>query len=96
MISAGDVAANMMAELKAKSSFYQQIEAQVKEYTPVLERLAQIIREFVPANVMEMREFRFEMDETIENLVDEAQVLKRIESWPFLKAYIFSRPEHQS
>jgi len=50
-------------ECKAKSSFYQEIEAQVKEYTPVLERLAQIIQDFVPANETEMKEFRIEIED---------------------------------
>ena len=37
-------ASDMMAELKAKSSFYQQVEAQVKEYSPLLIELAKLIK----------------------------------------------------
>jgi len=54
----------MMEELKAKSAFHQQIAAQVKEYTPVLTQLGQLINDFSPSTELEMREFGAEMEVT--------------------------------
>ena len=53
----GDAGSNMMEELKAKSAFYQQVEAQSKEYAPTLAKLGQIVTKIQPKTEAELREF---------------------------------------
>jgi len=78
----GGGASDMMAELKAKSSFYQHIEAQVKEYAPLLKELAHLIAAFGAEEQAPMRQFQLEIEATLSQLVDEVQVLRRVEGWP--------------
>ncbi|CAN7096754.1 unnamed protein product, partial [Brassica rapa subsp. narinosa] len=74
--------ADALAEIKKKSPYFQQIEADVKMYMKAINELKAEISSFKSKDMTELQRFHLYIESVLEKLTDERQVLARCEGFP--------------
>ncbi|XP_057433780.1 uncharacterized protein At4g04980-like isoform X2 [Lotus japonicus] len=77
--------ADALAEMTKRSSYFQQIEADVQKYTKQIIELRSSITNFKTKDMTELIKFHKDAESVLENLTDESQVLSRFEGFPSKK-----------
>ncbi|XP_047973420.1 uncharacterized protein LOC125215877 [Salvia hispanica] len=77
--------ADALAEITKRSSYFIQIEEDVKKYESVIKELKTSIGSFQTSDMAELIKFRKHVESHLEKLTDETQVLARFEEFPSKK-----------
>ncbi|XP_047159784.1 uncharacterized protein At4g04980-like [Vigna umbellata] len=77
--------AEALAEMTKRSSYFQQIEEDVRRYTKQIIELRSAITNFKTKDMIELVKFHKDVESVLENLTDESQVLSRFEGFPSKK-----------
>ncbi|XP_068466950.1 uncharacterized protein At4g04980-like isoform X2 [Phaseolus vulgaris] len=77
--------ADALAEMTKRSSYFQQIEEDVQNYTKQILELRSTITNFKTKDMTELAKFHKDVELVLENLTDESQVLSRFEGFPTKK-----------
>ncbi|KAL2341927.1 hypothetical protein Fmac_009867 [Flemingia macrophylla] len=77
--------ADALAEMARRSSYFQQIEDDVRRYTNQIIELRSAIANFKTKDMTELIKFHKDVESVLENLTDESQVLSRFEGFPTKK-----------
>ena len=73
---------DIKAEIEQRSSFQKQVQADKREYMPMLEKLAGEVQSFVPQSVDDVVALALRVDTALMPLCDETLVLKGLDFWP--------------
>ncbi|ESQ38097.1 hypothetical protein EUTSA_v10029342mg [Eutrema salsugineum] len=74
--------ADALAEMTKRSSYFQQIEEDVRKYAEAIDELKSSIQHFQTKDMKELLEFHSKVESVLEKLTDETQVLARFEGFP--------------
>lgn len=77
--------ADALAEMTKRSSYFQQIEEDVKNHSKTIVQMISEINSFQAANMDELKKFHQHVESHLEKLTDETQVLARFEDFPTKK-----------
>ncbi|WVZ25873.1 hypothetical protein V8G54_004417 [Vigna mungo] len=77
--------ADALAEMTKRSSYFQQIEEDVQNYTKQILELRSTISNFKTKDMTELAKFHKDVESVLEKLTDESQVLSRFEGFPTKK-----------
>ncbi|XP_028775516.1 uncharacterized protein At4g04980-like [Neltuma alba] len=77
--------AQALAEMTRRSSYFQQIEEDVKKYSKQITEMRSSISNFKTNDMTELVNFHKVIESVLENLTDESQVLSRFEGFPTKK-----------
>lgn len=81
----GQGMADALAEITKRSSYFQQIEADVQKYEKLILELKSTIGSFKTKDMNELLKFHKQVEGNLEVLTDETQVLARFEGFPYKK-----------
>ncbi|KAK4271497.1 hypothetical protein QN277_020186 [Acacia crassicarpa] len=77
--------AQAIAEMTRRSSYFQQIEEDVKKYSKQITEMRSSISNFKTNDMIELANFHKAIESVLENLTDESQVFSRFEGFPTKK-----------
>ncbi|XP_043687437.1 formin-like protein 3 [Telopea speciosissima] len=77
--------ADALAEMTKRSSYFQQIEEDIKNYAKSINEVKKDLNSFQTKDMAEMLKFHQQVEKQLEKLTDESQVLSRFEDFPLKK-----------
>lgn len=77
--------ADALAEMTKRSTYFQQIEEDVKNHAKSIRELKVSINSFINSDMFELQNFHKHVESHLEKLTDETQVLSRFEDFPTKK-----------
>ncbi|KAJ4951984.1 hypothetical protein NE237_028816 [Protea cynaroides] len=77
--------ADASAEMTKRSSYFQQIEEDVKNYATTIQEVTKVLNSFQTKVMTELLKFHQHVEQQLEKLTDGTQVLSRFEDFPAKK-----------
>ncbi|XP_042519750.1 uncharacterized protein At4g04980-like [Macadamia integrifolia] len=81
----GKSMADALAEMTKRSSYFLQIEEDIKNYAKSINEVKKALNSFQTKDMAEMLKFHKQVEQQLEKLTDESQVLSRFEDFPTKK-----------